>query len=71
MTRLSKESAELPGGFGPNQAVLNLLVCPKCRGPLVHRQAENTLNCQSCLLRFPIEDGIPVLMSDRAETLGP
>jgi uncharacterized protein YbaR (Trm112 family) len=71
MTQLLKEPAVPAGADGLNQALLKLLVCPKCRGPLLHRLAEKTLDCQSCLLRFLIEDGIPVLMSDRAETLRP
>ena len=47
-------------------ALVKRVVCPKCRGPLLHRDDENALDCDTCGLRYPIEDGIPVLMTDRA-----
>ena len=71
MTTRSTEAAASAGVFSPNQAVLELLVCPKCRGHLLHREADNALDCLSCVLRYPIEDGIPVLMSDRGVALRP
>jgi uncharacterized protein YbaR (Trm112 family) len=71
MTRPATERGNLPGATDKDLAGLSLLVCPKCRGKLVNRPAESALDCQSCRLRFPIEDGIPVLMLDCAEALKP
>ncbi len=45
---------------------LNLLVCPACKAPLL--QDGDNLICQreNCGLRYPVEDGVPVLLVDRA-----
>jgi uncharacterized protein YbaR (Trm112 family) len=51
-------------------ALLPRLVCPRCRGPLLHREQESALDCPACSLRYPIEGDIPVLMTDRAQPLG-
>jgi uncharacterized protein YbaR (Trm112 family) len=48
-------------------AVLEQLVCPACFGAL--RLEEKCLVCTGCTLRYPILDGIPVLIADRAENL--
>jgi uncharacterized protein YbaR (Trm112 family) len=48
--------------------MLTLLVCPKCRGPLLHTEPE-AIDCPACKLRYPIVDGIPVLMVDTARSL--
>jgi len=46
--------------------LLEILVCPKCRGGLEYRQQEEALLCGTCRLRYTIEDGIPVLLIDEA-----
>jgi len=46
--------------------LLSILVCPACKGELVYAQAENTLTCNACRLRYRIEDGIPVMLVDEA-----
>ncbi len=53
--------------------LLDLLVCPVCKGPLqhqrppVHPQAE--LICMADQLAFPIRDGIPVMLTAEARSL--
>jgi len=44
--------------------LLELICCPDCRGDLEPREAD--LKCKACGLVYPIEDGIPVLLVDRA-----
>lgn len=45
--------------------LLDLLACPACRGRL---EAEaDRLRCASCGLRYPVRDGIPVLLVEEAE----
>ncbi|HEU4950815.1 MAG TPA: Trm112 family protein [Holophagaceae bacterium] len=44
--------------------LLELICCPDCRGELAPREAD--LKCRACGLVYPIEDGIPVLLVDRA-----
>ena len=48
-----------------NPDLLNILICPACGSAL--REKENTLECSACKNRYPIEDGIPVLLVDRAQ----
>ena len=49
--------------------LLEILVCPKCRGPLHVTETPPALVCDSCNLRYPIRDGIPILLIDEAETI--
>jgi uncharacterized protein YbaR (Trm112 family) len=51
--------------------LLEILVCPLCKGPLDHRKAAAELVCKACRLAFPIKDDIPVMLEDEARTLGP
>lgn len=47
--------------------LLEILVCPKCKGDLDYRPAEGTLVCSSCRLAYPIEDDIPIMLIDEAK----
>lgn len=47
--------------------VLELLVCPKCLGELEYSEAEESLLCHACGLRYCIANGIPVMLIDEAE----
>jgi uncharacterized protein YbaR (Trm112 family) len=47
--------------------LLEILVCPKCKGPLEYREAESVLVCSSCRLSYPIRDDIPVMLIDEAK----
>jgi uncharacterized protein len=49
--------------------LLAILVCPKCRGELEHREAESALICHHCRLRYEIRDGIPIMLIDEATRL--
>ena len=50
--------------------LLEILVCPKCRGDLEYRRDPESLICHSCELRYHVRDGIPVMLIDEAEPLG-
>ncbi|PIV87564.1 MAG: tetraacyldisaccharide 4'-kinase [Hydrogenophilales bacterium CG17_big_fil_post_rev_8_21_14_2_50_63_12] len=51
--------------------LLEILVCPLCKGPLVHQKDrnENELICKADRLAFPIRDGIPVMLEEEARRL--
>jgi uncharacterized protein YbaR (Trm112 family) len=51
------------------QQLLEILVCPKCRGELEYRAAESTLTCHHCRLVYPVRDGIPIMLIDEAKPL--
>jgi uncharacterized protein YbaR (Trm112 family) len=49
--------------------LLAILVCPKCKGPLEHREAESSLLCHACRLRYQVRDDIPIMLIDEATAL--
>jgi uncharacterized protein YbaR (Trm112 family) len=49
--------------------LLDILVCPKCKGELEYRESEDQLVCHSCRLVYRIEDDIPIMLVDEAHTL--
>ncbi len=49
--------------------LLEILVCPLCKGPLVYRKAEAELVCKADKLAYPIRDGIPVMLEEEAREL--
>jgi len=51
--------------------LLEILVCPLCKGPLVYRKSEKELICKPDRLAYPIRDGIPVMLEDEARELKP
>jgi uncharacterized protein YbaR (Trm112 family) len=51
--------------------LLDILVCPLCKSPLIYRKAEKELICKADRLAFRIEDGIPVMLADEARKLTP
>ena len=54
-----------------NPRLLDILVCPLCKGPLVYRKAEKELVCRPCRLGYPIQDDIPVMLEEEARKLPP
>ena len=55
--------------------LLELLVCPICKGPLEHRrppqQPQQELVCRADRLAFPVRDGIPVMLESEARLVEP
>jgi uncharacterized protein YbaR (Trm112 family) len=49
-------------------AMVERLACPACFGGL--RPGDTQLVCMSCGRAYPIVDGIPVLIAERAEMSG-
>lgn len=47
--------------------LLEILVCPESKKPLVYFEAENFLFCPESRLRYRIEDDIPVMLIEEAE----
>ncbi len=53
-----------------DKKLLEILVCPLCKGPLVYRAEPESLVCRAERLAFPVDDDIPVLLEEAAEPLG-
>ncbi|HTP95433.1 MAG TPA: Trm112 family protein [Burkholderiales bacterium] len=51
--------------------LLDLLVCPLCKGPLLYKKEPGELICKPDRLAFPIRDDIPVMLEDEARKLPP
>jgi uncharacterized protein YbaR (Trm112 family) len=51
--------------------LLESLVCPLCKGPLVYKKSEQELICKPCRLAYPVRDDIPVMLEDEARKLPP
>ena len=51
--------------------LLEILVCPVTKGPLVYDQDKQELISKSARLAYPIRDGIPVMLEDEARRLEP
>lgn len=49
--------------------LLDVLVCPLCKGPLVHDKTARELICNADRLAFPIRDDIPIMWADQARAL--
>ncbi|MER1940735.1 MULTISPECIES: Trm112 family protein [unclassified Castellaniella] len=51
--------------------LLQILVCPVCKGTLRHDREQQELICQADRLAFPIRDGVPVMLPEEARPLDP
>jgi len=51
--------------------LLDILVCPICKGPLVYRKGQAEFVCKPDRLAFPIRDDIPVMLEEEARKLPP
>ncbi len=51
--------------------LLQILVCPVTKGPLIYDKKNNELISKSARLAYPIRDGIPVMLEDEARKLSP
>ncbi|HYN54608.1 MAG: Trm112 family protein [Methylotenera sp.] len=49
--------------------LLQILVCPITKGPLIYNKTTNELISKSARLAYPIKDGIPVMLEDEARKL--
>lgn len=49
--------------------LLDILVCPLCKSPLVYDKAAQELICKADKLAYPIRDGIPIMWTDEARDL--
>ncbi|MDH4190765.1 MAG: Trm112 family protein [Betaproteobacteria bacterium] len=49
--------------------LLEILVCPLCKGPLVYLKVAGELICKADRLAYPVKDGIPVMLEEEARKL--
>ena len=51
--------------------LLEVLVCPITKGPLIYDKAKRELLSKSARLAYPIRDGIPIMLEDEARKMSP
>ncbi len=52
-----------------DKKLLDILVCPITKGPLIYDKKKKELISKSARLAYPIVDGIPVMLEDEAREL--
>lgn len=52
-----------------DRKLLDILVCPLCKGPLVFLKDKQELVCKGDRLAYPVRDGIPVMLEQEARIL--
>lgn len=54
---------------GIDPRLLEVLICPASRGPLIYDKDTNELVSKKANLAFPIRDGVPIMLVDEARQL--
>ncbi len=52
-----------------SEELLDILVCPQCKGALDYREPEGELVCKVCGLVYRVENDVPILLIDEAQQL--
>jgi len=58
-------------GSAVDPKLLEILVCPLCKGKLLYKKEAGELVCKADRLAFPVKDDIPVMLEEEARTLRP
>ncbi|MBC17787.1 conserved protein of unknown function [Pseudodesulfovibrio profundus] len=49
-----------------NKELIAILACPKCKGTLTLKPAQDGLACNACKVVYPIKEDIPIMLVDQA-----
>lgn len=52
-----------------DKRLLDILVCPICKGELLYRRDEQELICRFDRLAYPVRDDIPIMLENEARRL--
>ena len=52
-----------------NKELLKILICPKTKGPLIYDKKNNEPISNKAGLVYPIEDGIPIMLIEKARKI--
>lgn len=50
-----------------NKELVDILACPVCKGNITYDEGNQKLICDACGRKYPIRDGIPVMLEEEAE----
>ena len=57
------------GNMAISSELLEILVCPKCKGDIHLNQKGDGLICEKCRLLYEIKDDIPIMLIEEAQPL--
>jgi uncharacterized protein YbaR (Trm112 family) len=63
----NENAVEADAGVDPR--LLEVLICPVSRGPLIYNRESNELISRGAGLAFPIRNGVPIMLADEAREL--
>jgi uncharacterized protein len=49
-----------------DKKLMDILACPSCHGDVTYHEDRNEIECNSCGLKYPVKDGIPVMLIEEA-----
>lgn len=52
-----------------SEKLRTILACPACKGDLEADSACSVLLCRHCGLKFPVRDGVPIMLIKEAEPI--
>lgn len=52
-----------------HKELLEILVCPKCKGDIYLNDTQDGLICEACKLKYEIRDDIPIMLIDEAQSI--
>jgi uncharacterized protein YbaR (Trm112 family) len=52
-----------------NKNLLEILICPQCRGKVRFDEKSNGIICDQCKLLYEIKDNIPVMLVEEAKRI--
>ena len=52
-----------------DRKLLEILVCPLCKGELIYKREEKEFICKFDKLAYPIRDEIPVMLEEEARKI--
>ena len=52
-----------------DKKLLDILVCPLCKGPLIYEKKQQELICKADRLAYPVRDDIPVMLEEEARQI--
>lgn len=64
---MTREDTTKQSGVDPR--LLEVLICPASRGPLVYDREKNELVSKRARLAYPIRDNVPIMLEEEARTL--
>ncbi|MHB8122731.1 MAG: Trm112 family protein [Desulfuromonadaceae bacterium] len=51
----------------PTPELISIIACPECKGVLTALEEPPSLLCRHCGLKFPVRDGVPIMLINEAE----